>query len=86
MKDARSPDGKRSPRCRSTQQRRATSLQIDPVIPGGWSGAHLESHLVEPMPIVIPPGWSGAPARDDSATHDPFRDSFSRIAVNHPLS
>ena len=31
-----------------------------PVIPGGWSDAHLESHLVEPMPIVIPPGWSGA--------------------------
>ena len=34
--------------------------QIGPVIPGGWSDAHLESHLVEPMPIVIPPGWSGA--------------------------
>ena len=43
------------------------SVKSASVIPEGWSDAHLESHLVEPMPIVIPPGWSGAPMRDDPA-------------------
>ena len=42
-------------------------VKSPPVIPGGWSDAHPESRLVEPMSIVIPPGWSGAPMGDGLA-------------------
>ena len=55
MEDARSPEWRQDPRCRSIQQRRATSPpNTDTVIPVGlvWR-RWLASHLVEPMPPLV---------------------------------